>query len=268
MEKPDVVIHKARILLSCKREKDYTSEFVMDQHGLAHIISGELTFTYGNQDHVFHPGDTVIIPGRQLGRLKKTPANNEPYQSLSIFFPGAQLRAFYAAHPVAVIQPKRWGHLLLEPHPLLESFFTSLLPYFELQDELATNLAEIKIQECLTILNELSPQARMLLSDFQEAGKADLADYMEQNFMYNLPLEKFSSLTGRSLTTFKKDFKTIFQTTPGKWLLEKRLELAHFQLSTQKRKPSEVYLDAGFENLSHFSFTFKKKFGYSPAKGM
>jgi AraC-like DNA-binding protein len=26
-----------------------------------------------------------------------------------------------------------------------------------------------------------------------------------------------------------------------------------------------VYLDAGFENLSHFSFAFKKKFGYNPS---
>jgi AraC-like DNA-binding protein len=27
---------------------------------------------------------------------------------------------------------------------------------------------------------------------------------------------------------------------------------------------SDVYLDVGFENLSHFSFAFKKQFGYSP----
>jgi AraC-like DNA-binding protein len=96
----------------------------------------------------------------------------------------------------------------------------------------------------------------------------DLAGFMEQNFMYNLPLEKFAYLTGRSLTTFKKDFKSVFNDSPGRWLTAKRLELAHYQLSIQKRKPTDVYLDAGFENLSHFSFAFKKKYGYSPANGI
>ncbi|MBT31094.1 MAG: hypothetical protein CMO01_15670 [Thalassobius sp.] len=36
------------------------------------------------------------------------------------------------------------------------------------------------------------------------------------------------------------------------------------KLTTKKQKATEVYLSAGFENLSHFSFAFKKKFGYSP----
>ncbi|WP_394365961.1 AraC family transcriptional regulator [Pedobacter hiemivivus] len=30
------------------------------------------------------------------------------------------------------------------------------------------------------------------------------------------------------------------------------------------QKPREVYLEVGFEDLSHFSFVFKKKYGVSP----
>jgi AraC-like DNA-binding protein len=81
---------------------------------------------------------------------------------------------------------------------------------------------------------------------------------MEQNFRFCVPLEKFGYLTGRTLTTFKKDFKNAFNTSPGRWLRHKRLELAHYQILEQRRKPSEVYLDTGFEDLSHFSFALKK----------
>lgn len=28
--------------------------------------------------------------------------------------------------------------------------------------------------------------------------------------------------------------------------------------------PSEIYVDLGFEDLSHFSYAFKKQFGFSP----
>ena len=84
--------------------------------------------------------------------------------------------------------------------------------------------------------------------------------------MFNMPLDKFGYLTGRSLTTFKRDFKKAFNTTPQTWLTQKRLELAHYQLMQKKRKPVEVYLETGFENLSHFSFAFKKHFGYAPTE--
>ncbi|MGE7775970.1 helix-turn-helix domain-containing protein [Chitinophaga sp. NPDC101104] len=34
----------------------------------------------------------------------------------------------------------------------------------------------------------------------------------------------------------------------------------------KKRKPVDVCYEVGFENLSHFSFAFKKRFGYAPTK--
>jgi AraC-like DNA-binding protein len=79
-----------------------------------------------------------------------------------------------------------------------------------------------------------------------------------------MPLDRFSYLTGRSLTTFKRDFKNIYGVTPQRWLTEKRLKLAYYLLIDGNQKPAEIYREAGFENLSHFSFAFKKMFGYAP----
>ena len=94
----------------------------------------------------------------------------------------------------------------------------------------------------------------MFLANFEEPGKLDLAGYMEKNFMFNMPIEKFGYLTGRSLTTFKRDFKKAFNTTPQKWLTQKRLELAHYQFVEKSKKPIDVCYEVGFENLSHFSY--------------
>ena len=264
MGQPEALF-QGKVFLSCTREKNYTRELVLDQPALSYIFAGTFTITTGNDTHIYHPGDLVIIPRNQLLRVAKIPAPNEAYRSVAIFFPADTLRKFYASHPVSSLPSQPPKFMAIKRHPLLKSLFTSFLPYFELQDELPAGLAEIKIQETLTVLNNVNPQVQQLLGSFQEPDKVDLFSYMEQNFMYNLPLEKFAYLTGRSLTTFKKDFKTVFNDTPGRWLTTKRLELAHYQLTIQKRKPSDIYLDAGFENFSHFSFAFKKKFGYSPA---
>jgi AraC family transcriptional regulator, exoenzyme S synthesis regulatory protein ExsA len=35
-------------------------------------------------------------------------------------------------------------------------------------------------------------------------------------------------------------------------------------LAELKKKPVDVYLEVGFEDLSHFSSAFKKQYGYAP----
>src|SRR5690606_17323152 len=61
----------------------------------------------------------------------------------------------------------------------------------------------------------------------------------------------------------KRDFRKTFSQTPAKWLKDMRLDKAHFLISEKKQKPSEVYLQVGFENFSHFSASFKERFGYN-----
>ncbi len=257
---------KGRIFMSCKREKHYSRELMLDQHALVYVFAGTLEIAYADQLHTFYPGEAIIIPRNQLGRLSKLPAKDAPFTSISILFPEALLHRFYTEHPVKQTVEKWSGHLKVKSHLLVESLFNSLASYFDLQEELPAELAEIKIWETLTVLDKIAPQSRHILNSFHEPGKVDLIDFMEQNFIYNLPLEKFAYLTGRSLSSFKKDFKNVFHATPGKWLTEKRLERAHYQIAVQKKRPSDVYLDSGFEDLSHFSFAFKKQYGVSPSE--
>jgi AraC-like DNA-binding protein len=46
--------------------------------------------------------------------------------------------------------------------------------------------------------------------------------------------------------------------------MQKRLEEAYFRIEKKGKRPSDIYLDLGFEDLSHFSFAFKKRFGRAP----
>lgn len=257
--------HKGRVFLSGTVKKDYTWEHISPQHIIVYIYSGEMTLSYGKNSLTFCAGDTLLVPKNQLIRVVKKPVDGQPFKAVSMILPDEELLKFYENRSVL----ENWDEHVakqrpLKSHALLTSFFSSLFSYFDTQDELPTSLISIKIQEALTIIDEVDKRVSSTLGTFSEIGKIDLEKYMEEHYMYNLPLERFAFLTGRSLTTFKSDFKKIFKTTPGKWLTEKRLDLAHYKLTTEKQNATEVYLSAGFENLSHFSFAFKKAFGVSP----
>lgn len=254
-----------RVFLSGTVDKQYTWEHISPLHIIVFIYSGELTMIYGKNTLTFAAGDTVLVPKNQLTRVEKGPVDGQPFKAVSMLLPEEELRQFYLNKTVL----ENWDENMtkqrpIKSHPLLDSFFGSLFSYFDTQNELPAALVSIKIQEALTIIDEVDKRASAILGTFSEIGKIDLEKYMEEHFMYNLPLERFAFLTGRSLTTFKSDFRKIFKNTPGKWLTEKRLNLAYQKLTTGRKSPTEVYHSAGFENLSHFSFAFKKAFGCSP----
>lgn len=88
---------------------------------------------------------------------------------------------------------------------------------------------------------------------------------MNQHYQYNGSLDEFAYLTGRSLSTFKRDFEKIFTVTPNRWLLQKRLEDAYYLLKKKKMKATDVCVDVGFKDYLHFSVAFKKLFGIAPS---
>ncbi len=65
---------------------------------------------------------------------------------------------------------------------------------------------------------------------------------------------------------FNRDFRKHFHKTPQKWLTRKRLGLAHYEMTQKGKKPVEVFMEVGFEDLSHFFHAFKKQFGYTPTQ--
>ena len=96
--------------------------------------------------------------------------------------------------------------------------------------------------------------------------KIDIEKTMLENFHYNLKLEEFARLCGRSLSVFKRDFDSLFNTTPFKWIKTKRLEYAKSLLIGSDLSVKQVCYECGFINNSHFVKSFKEKFKLPPYK--
>jgi len=253
------------IKLSCYQDKFFKSDITFDEHMLIWFISGETKIVQAEGTHIFKAGDIFLIPRNQLATIINYPKDGLPHKTVVMHLTATRLKDFYTSMNVKSKGSPLQKIRRFENHPLLKSCLASLIPYFEMKD-LPENIASLKITEAISILRTIDKDIDNVLANFEEPGKIDLVSYMEKNFMFNMPIEKFGYLTGRSLTTFKRDFKKAFGTTPQRWLTQKRLELAHYQFVEKSMKPIDVCYEVGFENLSHFSFAFKKHFGYAPTE--
>lgn len=142
------------------------------------------------------------------------------------------------------------------------------MPYFSNSHEPDQALLELKFKELVLAItaNPANDDLRRYFSSLlQQPRSITLQQIMEENFSFNLKLEEFARLSARSLSGFKRDFEQIYQTSPGKWLLEKRLNHALHLLTNRGRTVSEAAFESGFESASHFSRAFRQRFGTAPA---
>jgi AraC family transcriptional regulator, exoenzyme S synthesis regulatory protein ExsA len=252
------------IKLSCYEDKLFKTELMFEHHMLIWFISGETKIIQAGASYVFGPGDIFLIPRNLLCTIINYPKDGLPHKTVAMHLSLEKLQEYYANQKVTARLAVADKIHFFKDHPLLHSCLSSLIPYFDLKDPFPETLASLKIMEAITILRTIDKNIDSILANFETPGKIDLAKFMESHFMFNLPLEKFGYLTGRSLSTFNRDFRKTFNATPQKWLTKKRLELAHYHITEHAKRPVDIYLEVGFEDLSHFSFAFKKQFGYIP----
>ena len=155
----------------------------------------------------------------------------------------------------------------VETNETLQAFFHSMTAYFDSNPQPDPSLIELKFKELVLTVAD-NPANGELLSYFSSLlnrpRSISLRDVVEENFHYNLKLEEFARLSNRSLSAFKRDFIKEFNTTPGKWLKEKRLQHARHLISNAGKTVSEAAFESGFESPSHFSRSFSSYFGVTP----
>ncbi len=231
-------------------------------------VSGRFTLVTAKQTVSMERGQMLLIQKNQLGEIIKTPLDGEDYQTIVISLKEDLLRTIALEEQIEVgFKYTGPSNILIPGNDFLHAFFQSVLPYVRHPEDKITNaVGMLKVKEAVYLLLNTMPGLKEMLFDFSEPYKIDLEKFMVLNFHYNIPVEKFARLTGRSLAGFKREFQKIFGMAPRQWLLERRLAEARLLLEKKSKKPSDIYLDLGFESLSHFSHSFKKRFGKAPTE--
>lgn len=251
---------------SCHLGPEISPEQFIHHHYFMYLLKGSMKAYDGNKQYWVQSGDYYIARKNHFIRYTKY-KEDEQFKKIIITLDEPFLKQFFERHPFRITPSETPdAFLFLNESKLMGSYIQSLEPYYSNGQELDATFADIKREELLLIILTSEPMLANVFFNFGVPQKIDLETFMNRNFRFNVSLERFAFMTGRSVSSFKRDFLKIFGMTPGTWLKKKRLEEAFFQISTQHQKPSDVYLEVGFEDLSHFSYAFKKEFGKNPSE--
>jgi AraC-like DNA-binding protein len=240
-----------------------------DNNFFAHALRGSTILKTPSQEYTLKAGDSAFA---RKGCIISQSTDDEEFCQLMIFVPDDFIRTVVDKYRIDLSCGKAYhttGNLIpLNPSSLLETYFHSLIPHFTDAFTPPISLMKLKFEEL--ILTLLSNHDHQLLTNYFhhvcKQSKPSIADLMETNFFSNLALEEFARLCGRSLSSFKTEFREIYNESPGKWLLEKRLSYSYFLLETTDKSIGDICFESGFENQSHFIRAFRNRYGLTPGK--
>lgn len=237
------------------------------EYAMNYVYSGEMLLDNGKDQIHVGKGECVFIPRDHHITMYKKTCDGERYCGIFLSFTRKFLREMYGKlelPKMAVDTPKIEQALRLPKTAEITSLFASMTPYFDPNVKPQDDFMHLKLQEGLLALLHIDNRFVPTLFDFNEAWKIDILEFMNANYMYEFSLEELAHYTGRSLATFKRDFKKLSDLTPEKWLIRKRLEVAYQLMKEGGKRISDVYAEVGFKNPSHFSTAFKRQYGVPP----
>jgi AraC-like DNA-binding protein len=256
------------IVSTCYFNASRKGEHFIPDHVFSYQIAGTMVVNDGQREYVFIPGEFRFFKRNQLARYTKLPPpDGGGFKTMAICFSQKVLREFSATYGYAATK-KDTGPAFrhLTDTAMYKSYMDSLIPYLVAEQQMDEDLINLKLKEALLILLKVNPELKDVLFDFTEPGKIDLEAFMQKNFHFKVGLQRFAYMTGRSLATFKRDFEKIFNLPPSRWLVQRRLQEAYYRIKELGKRPSEVYMELGFEDFSHFSYAFRQAYGVAPSK--
>lgn len=256
-----VVVVKFRQL-----QESQHNELLLSTHVLNVLLNGQKRIHSDERTVVFRAGEAFFLRQGQyvVGEILE---DDLPFQNLLVFFTSSVLKEFLQTYHVAPPQGTS-SHAMFRIHitPPIQGFINSLLPLFESDMSSDQDLLRLKFFELLYYLSH-SPENSEFVTFLYSLDRREthgLLDVMNHHFMKPLNVAHYAQLSGRSLSTFKREFNETFGLPPGAWLRKKRLTRAYFLLMHRDYTVTEACFESGYQNLSHFIQAFKREFGVTP----
>lgn len=234
-----------------------------DANYFVFVTNGKKMWKTHRGEYIVETGDALFV---KKGANIAHQFHSEDYCALMIFMPDDFIKKFmlkYSDFFDETTEHKKDdsdGVLRIEMNDFLWSYVKSLEAYFSMPDNPDQKLICLKFEELLLSMFTQSEHSKIAsyLNSIHSSKYSQLADIMNENYTYNLKLEDYATLCNMSLSTFKRTFNSVFKEPPAKWLNKQKVQRASTILKTTNTSISQIALDCGFEDPSHFTKVFKR----------
>ena len=236
------------------------NEKLITAHSMVYIINGTVHInTYEGEEFVVSNGEMLFMPRDSyvISDFLKHGQNMEVYL---LFFDHDIMLKFLETVETSI--EKQSSICRLEVNQNIQQYFKNI-EAMKFTTPHNRQLLESKLLEFLHLLTQ--KDTIKLTLDTSERGKQkrEIDELMLKHYDKDISIAEFAALSGRSLSTFNREFKQKHAISPKKWIIKRKIEQAH-SLLTEGMSVTDVAFEIGYKNVSNFIKAYKERYGQTP----
>jgi len=259
----DIIIHYYKGVVGT-----YKGRSILHRNAISLVIEGEKTMRFAEKEvHVNDNEFHFLSSGNCLASMNLSPKKS--FSSVMIFFTNKVLADFLIRYEKRIREAKKKIKVTSEPYlsiakdDFIRNYINSLIL---LGNDASADMKRLKFEELMLHVLNIHPEQLLSfqIKEHHQLEDLQIRQAIENNVASSITVEELAFLCNMSLSTFKRKFQKLYNTSPNKYILRRRMEIAKDLLLYDREKPSEVYHKVGYENHSSFSESFKNVFGLTP----
>jgi AraC-like DNA-binding protein len=252
---------------SCSYEQWQEGSMFLEENMLLVILQGRLKIRYGKAEYEVNKNQMAFLKKNILVYFQPLPDEFVKVEYILFSLKYDLVKEFVKLAELSIAAKEELFPITVnELDKRLLKYVDSLEFYFIEPEKVEASLIKIKLLELLFYLaadnNKILEQVLYIRDHF----RSNITATVEENIMNSLSLNQLAVLSGRSLSSFRRDFLAIYNMPPSQWIRQKRIEKARELLINTKMTVTDICYTTGFENIAHFSRLFKSEFGYCPTE--
>lgn len=149
---------------------------------------------------------------------------------------------------------------------LIKKYIEGLLFYFENPSLINEEILILKLKEIILLLSQTQNAniIQTILSQLFSPATYTFKQIIEANLFTQINIEELAKRTNLSISSFKREFKKLYNDSPANYIKTKRLERAAELLLISNERITDIAFDCGFNDLANFTKSFSDKYKTTP----
>ncbi|WP_373232572.1 helix-turn-helix domain-containing protein [Cohnella sp.] len=232
-------------------EREYLNSFL-----IVYTVSGRGKLTYRGHTYDLRPRQAFLIDCMEYQYYTTDP--DQPWELLWVHFNGHGVTRYYEAYetaetPVVTLPPDSQTPSMLRELILLQQERT-------VRSELISNKLLVGL---LTDILLAAPEIGTSLADAPEHVRSAMKE-MEQRYQDKITLDQLAALASVNKYHLAKEFKRYSGFSPNEFLINVRMSRAKELLKYSDLPVSQIAMEVGIDNVSHFIRLFKDRIDTTP----
>ncbi|MFI3323549.1 MAG: AraC family transcriptional regulator [Rikenellaceae bacterium] len=246
------------------------------RHAIGYVVRGEKYIYDGDSSLHAQRGD-IFFMGKGLHHIENVSEKFSHFEQIVFYFSSEELKHIITTFGITYdlnitndhcCERCRTGNSVITKTPtLLKNFFNSAIDYLYDENFSHDQAAEnIKMTELIYhIISQEDCCLKNKVVGCIDLDKSSFEQVIYANTFNDIPIDQLATMSNRSLTSFKKEFRRIFETSPHQWFLRQRLSHARLLLISTRKSIAQIGQECSFPNTSHFIKLFKRSYDLTPA---